>query len=80
MRLKGKEIAGKDPGGKRKRCNENDKSRDGRKMRNVGFLQFFKDTAAEVDKSNFSDDSDFDDRKDKKILKFDCAMCVNVVK
>lgn len=60
MTDKGKEVAGKDSYGKRKRGAGDDKSGGGRKKRNRGVLQFFED-AAETGETDDSEDSDFDD-------------------
>lgn len=60
MTIKGKEVAGKDSSGKRKRSDGDDKSGGGRKTRNRGVLQFFED-AAEAGDTDDSFDSDFSD-------------------
>ncbi|XAR72143.1 hypothetical protein NMG60_11018679 [Bertholletia excelsa] len=55
---KGKEVAGKDSSGKRRR-NDTSKTDRQRKRKNRGVLQFFEDAAYQVDEGEASEDSDF---------------------
>ncbi|GFS46087.1 hypothetical protein Acr_00g0100080 [Actinidia rufa] len=61
---KGKEVAGDDYLGKRKRGDgDGDKAGRRRKRKNRSVLQFFDDAAYEVDEDEESDESDYDDGK-----------------